>query len=246
MLQSGAKDRYAALECLAKLATFTYELVHPYKDAVLRKILLVLDERKCPCVPDDVKANFATVGPKLSVKVESVAKTDVATTGTLPPSTSVNPVAVTPEGSSAAMATSSPCTTLQSRKQKDMWGVLLFEENSRRRWSLPHAPWALLDTSDFGAAMELVHPASDPLSSPLTATLARTHVLSRLALKYDRECTDFLARSTAVTLVVTNVVDSGTKGTKKTTYVAVTESPRAFVLAQSSDMTILLLALPFN
>ncbi|KAI9918565.1 hypothetical protein PsorP6_012238 [Peronosclerospora sorghi] len=28
---SGAKDRYAALECLAKLATIPYELVHPYK-----------------------------------------------------------------------------------------------------------------------------------------------------------------------------------------------------------------------
>ncbi|KAI9921212.1 hypothetical protein PsorP6_002384 [Peronosclerospora sorghi] len=43
---SGAKDRYAALECLAKLATIPYELVHPYKDAVQRKLLLVLDDRK--------------------------------------------------------------------------------------------------------------------------------------------------------------------------------------------------------
>ncbi|KAL4175937.1 hypothetical protein KRP22_000895 [Phytophthora ramorum] len=42
----GAKDRYAALECLAKLATIPYELVHPYKDIVLRKLLLVLDDRK--------------------------------------------------------------------------------------------------------------------------------------------------------------------------------------------------------
>ncbi|KAG7379418.1 mms19 nucleotide excision repair [Phytophthora pseudosyringae] len=42
----GAKDRYAALECLAKLATIPYELVHPYKDTVLRKLLLVLDDRK--------------------------------------------------------------------------------------------------------------------------------------------------------------------------------------------------------
>ncbi|CAH0485091.1 unnamed protein product [Peronospora farinosa] len=43
---SNAKDRYAALECLAKLATIPYELVHPYKDTVLRKLLLVLDDRK--------------------------------------------------------------------------------------------------------------------------------------------------------------------------------------------------------
>ncbi|CAI5714254.1 unnamed protein product [Hyaloperonospora brassicae] len=42
----GAKDRYAALECLAKLATIPYELVHPYKDTVLRKLVLVLDDRK--------------------------------------------------------------------------------------------------------------------------------------------------------------------------------------------------------
>ncbi|KAI9919067.1 hypothetical protein PsorP6_011851 [Peronosclerospora sorghi] len=66
--RSGAKDQYAALECLAKLATIPYELVHPYRDAVLRKLLLVLDDRKCPRVPDDIKANFATAGPKLSAK----------------------------------------------------------------------------------------------------------------------------------------------------------------------------------
>ncbi|KAG7398582.1 mms19 nucleotide excision repair [Phytophthora boehmeriae] len=43
---AGAKDRHAALECLAKLATIPYELVHPYKDIVLRKLVLVLDDRK--------------------------------------------------------------------------------------------------------------------------------------------------------------------------------------------------------
>uniref|UniRef100_A0AAV1TBP1 MMS19 nucleotide excision repair protein n=1 Tax=Peronospora matthiolae TaxID=2874970 RepID=A0AAV1TBP1_9STRA len=45
-LGSGAKDRYAALECLVKLATIPYELVHPYKDTVLRKLVPVLDDRK--------------------------------------------------------------------------------------------------------------------------------------------------------------------------------------------------------
>ncbi|KAI9918133.1 hypothetical protein PsorP6_012442 [Peronosclerospora sorghi] len=194
---------------------------------------------KCPRVPDDVKAHFATAGPKLSVKVESVVKTDVATTGTLPPSTAVKPVAVTPEGSSAAVAPSSPAhSTLQSRKQQDVFDVLLFEEKLTAALVIAHAPWALLDTPEFRAAMDLVHPASDLRPAPLTATRARTNVLSRLALKYDRECTDVLARSTAVTLVVTNVEESGTKGTKKATYVAVTESRRAFVLAQSSDTTI--------
>ncbi|CAH0479348.1 unnamed protein product [Peronospora belbahrii] len=43
---SGAKDRYAALECLAELAAIPYELVHPYKDTVLRSLLLALDDRK--------------------------------------------------------------------------------------------------------------------------------------------------------------------------------------------------------
>ncbi|CEG42555.1 DNA repair/transcription protein Mms19 [Plasmopara halstedii] len=42
----GAKDRHAALECLAKLANIPYELVHPYKSVVLQKLLLVLDDRK--------------------------------------------------------------------------------------------------------------------------------------------------------------------------------------------------------
>ncbi|KAI9913747.1 hypothetical protein PsorP6_005289 [Peronosclerospora sorghi] len=37
-LMSAGMDRYASLECLAKLATIPYELVHPYKDAVLRKL----------------------------------------------------------------------------------------------------------------------------------------------------------------------------------------------------------------
>ncbi|KAI9913239.1 hypothetical protein PsorP6_006301 [Peronosclerospora sorghi] len=76
---SSAKDRYASLECLAKLATIPYERIHkhPYRDAVLRKVLLVLDDRKCPRVPDDVKANFATAGSKFSAKVKSVAKTDL-------------------------------------------------------------------------------------------------------------------------------------------------------------------------
>ncbi|KAI9912901.1 hypothetical protein PsorP6_005951 [Peronosclerospora sorghi] len=194
--RSGAKDRYAALECLAKLATIPYELVLPYKDAVLRKLLLVLDDRKCTRVPDDVKANFSTAGPKLSVKTD-VVTTYVATTGTLPPSTAVKPVAATPEVSSAALATSSPRSTFQSRNKQDVWDVLLFKEKLTAALVIAHAPWELLDTREFRAAMQLVHPASDP-RSPLTTTRACTHVLSRLALKYDRECTDVLARSTAV------------------------------------------------
>ncbi|KAI9916960.1 hypothetical protein PsorP6_018194 [Peronosclerospora sorghi] len=79
----------------------------------------------------------------------------------------------------------------------DVWDVLLFEEKLTAALVIAHAPWALLDTPDFRAAMQLVNPASDP-PSPLTTTRARTHVLSRLALKYDRECADVLAQSTAV------------------------------------------------
>lgn len=44
--RTGAMDRHDALECLSKLATIPYELIHPYKDSVLRKLLLVLDDRK--------------------------------------------------------------------------------------------------------------------------------------------------------------------------------------------------------
>ncbi|KAI9920527.1 hypothetical protein PsorP6_015476 [Peronosclerospora sorghi] len=61
--QSGAKDRYAALEFLANLATIPYELVHPYRDSVLRKLFLVMDDRKCPRMPDDVKEN-GTLPPR--------------------------------------------------------------------------------------------------------------------------------------------------------------------------------------
>ncbi|TDH65382.1 hypothetical protein CCR75_002035 [Bremia lactucae] len=42
----GAKDRHAALVCIEKLASIPYELVHPYKDIVLQKLLVVLDDRK--------------------------------------------------------------------------------------------------------------------------------------------------------------------------------------------------------
>lgn len=43
---AGALDRHDALECLAKLAAIPYELIHPYKDLVLRQLLRVLDDRK--------------------------------------------------------------------------------------------------------------------------------------------------------------------------------------------------------
>ncbi|TYZ59798.1 hypothetical protein PybrP1_001410 [[Pythium] brassicae (nom. inval.)] len=41
-----ALDRHDALECLSKLATIPYELIHPYKDTVLRQLLVCLDDRK--------------------------------------------------------------------------------------------------------------------------------------------------------------------------------------------------------
>lgn len=41
-----ALDRHDALDCLAKLATIPYELIHPYKDMVLRQLLKCLDDRK--------------------------------------------------------------------------------------------------------------------------------------------------------------------------------------------------------
>ncbi|DBA01808.1 TPA: hypothetical protein N0F65_002924 [Lagenidium giganteum] len=45
-LAYGALDRTAALDCLVKLAQIPYELVHPYKDTVLRILLVCLNDRK--------------------------------------------------------------------------------------------------------------------------------------------------------------------------------------------------------
>lgn len=41
-----ALDRHDALDCLAKLSTIPYELIHPYKDVVLLQLLRVVDDRK--------------------------------------------------------------------------------------------------------------------------------------------------------------------------------------------------------
>uniref|UniRef100_K3WEQ0 MMS19 nucleotide excision repair protein n=1 Tax=Globisporangium ultimum (strain ATCC 200006 / CBS 805.95 / DAOM BR144) TaxID=431595 RepID=K3WEQ0_GLOUD len=43
---ASALDRHDALDCLAKLATIPYELIHPYKDMVLRQLLHCLNDRK--------------------------------------------------------------------------------------------------------------------------------------------------------------------------------------------------------
>ncbi|GLD97529.1 hypothetical protein PINS_up006219 [Pythium insidiosum] len=43
---AGALERRDALECLAKLATIPYELIHPYKDTVLKHLQRCLDDRK--------------------------------------------------------------------------------------------------------------------------------------------------------------------------------------------------------
>ncbi|KAJ0406912.1 hypothetical protein P43SY_001763 [Pythium insidiosum] len=43
---AGALERRDALECLAKLATIPYELIHPYKDTVLKHLQQCLDDRK--------------------------------------------------------------------------------------------------------------------------------------------------------------------------------------------------------
>ncbi|CAK4086465.1 unnamed protein product [Aphanomyces euteiches] len=40
------KDRLAALECLGSLASTKYELIHPYKDSVIKALLGPLDDRK--------------------------------------------------------------------------------------------------------------------------------------------------------------------------------------------------------
>ncbi|TMW63550.1 hypothetical protein Poli38472_002491 [Pythium oligandrum] len=43
---TGALDRRDALECLSKLSTIPYELIHPYKDTVLKQLLVCLNDRK--------------------------------------------------------------------------------------------------------------------------------------------------------------------------------------------------------
>jgi DNA repair/transcription protein MET18/MMS19 len=46
MVRTGALNRRDALECLSKIATIPYELIHPYKDTVLKQLSLCLDDRK--------------------------------------------------------------------------------------------------------------------------------------------------------------------------------------------------------
>ncbi|KAF0688164.1 Aste57867_20197 [Aphanomyces stellatus] len=41
-----AKDRMAALECVGSLASTKYELIHPYKESVIKSLLGPLDDRK--------------------------------------------------------------------------------------------------------------------------------------------------------------------------------------------------------
>ncbi|OQR89536.1 MMS19 nucleotide excision repair protein [Thraustotheca clavata] len=41
-----SRDRMDALECIGGLATTKYELIHPYKDMVIKQLLIPLDDRK--------------------------------------------------------------------------------------------------------------------------------------------------------------------------------------------------------
>ncbi|CAH0481677.1 unnamed protein product [Peronospora belbahrii] len=208
---------------------------------------------KCPKVPVDIKTKYAESTGVMSCKVEDVNKVEEKEKKTVPvipavpetsmatsKSPSLAPAAtaiaklstVTIEQQPATMKKLSPAPTFKPLKRNGI-NFRAFEEQLTIAMITTNAPWGLLDHTNFRAAMEILHPTSDEF--PLTSARARTEVLNRLSLKYDRECNNVLATSNAVTLVVNNT-DGSAKGAKKATYIAFDEWRRAFVLAEGSEV----------
>ncbi|CAI5706587.1 unnamed protein product [Peronospora effusa] len=197
---------------------------------------------KCPQVPPDVKVKYAKSVGVMSCKVENVPNVNPLAKSTLvatpiqsmatfkSPTATIKSSTVTIE-QSPTVTKSSSASPIQVAKC-DVPNMRNFEEKLTTAMITTNTPWSLLDNADFRAAMEVLHPSSDTF--PLTSHRARTEVLNRLSLKYQCECNAVLATSNAITLVVNNTgVSAG--GTKETTYVALDEWRRAFVLAEGSN-----------
>ncbi|KAG6957174.1 hypothetical protein JG687_00010164 [Phytophthora cactorum] len=196
---------------------------------------------KCPEVPEDVKAKYAGAVGLMSNKVEGavVNKSEaVAKAESVAAAPETSTTFMSPATKPATTAFKSPTTKLQQKASPlvvSKGNLRVFEEKLTAAMIVTSAPWSLLDNVDFCEAMETLHPASQ--NFPLTATRARSEVLDRILQKYDRDCKDILATSNAITLTISNT-DVGADGAKKTTYIAVDEWRRAFVLAAGRNPSV--------
>ncbi|KAG7387007.1 hypothetical protein PHYPSEUDO_014883 [Phytophthora pseudosyringae] len=199
---------------------------------------------KCRQVPEDVKTKYEGAVRLMSNKLERVVANKDEAEAKVDTAAKSEPVATfTPPPAATALKTqtaklqqspkvkTSPSTPASMQNKRVAGNLHVFDEKLTAALIATNAPWALLDNADFREAMEILHPASD--NFPLSAAHARTEVLDRLAQKYDRDCRDVLSASNGVTLSIKNT-DVGADGAKKTTYVAVNEWRRAFVLAKGS------------
>ncbi|KAL3658574.1 hypothetical protein V7S43_016458 [Phytophthora oleae] len=186
---------------------------------------------KCVEAPDDVKTKYAGAVGLMSNRLENVksenVKNEIANNlGTK--ATAENPPAKATASAKKSPVKSSPLVAFPKQKREAV-DFRVYEEKLTTALIATNAPWNLLDNANFTEAMQTLHPAS--ANSPLTASRARTEVLDQLVQKYDQECKDVLATTNALTLMV-NTTDVGPDGAKKTTYVAVDEWRRAFILAE--------------
>jgi hypothetical protein len=219
---------------------------------------------KCTEAPEDVKAKYsgavglvankgealakvARVGDAVEVlpsRSEAVAIVEARAKSTTPETPSSSSLTATLKSPPAtfkplttklqrAPAVRTPSTGPASKQATAKAGDLAtFEDKLTTALIATNAPWHLLDNEAFRDAMETLRPAS--VDFLLSAARARSEVLDRLSDKYDRHCRDVLASSNAVTVAVDTAGDRA-GGATKTTYVALTESRRAFVLAEGGD-----------
>eukprot|EP00644_Phytophthora_capsici_P013139 jgi/Phyca11/560850/estExt2_Genewise1.C_PHYCAscaffold_50793 len=184
---------------------------------------------KCVQAPDEVKSKYAGAVGLLSNRLENVKSANVKTEIAKEMETK-RPVATSPAKVTTIVQKSPVKPSVVYPKHKSEGGDFrLFEEKLTTALITTNTPWNLLDNANFQEAMRILHPATS--NSPLTAAQARTEVLDRLVQKYDHDCKDILATANALTLMV-NHTNVGPDGVKKTTYVAVDEWRRAFVLAE--------------
>uniref|UniRef100_A0AAV1UJK0 BED-type domain-containing protein n=1 Tax=Peronospora matthiolae TaxID=2874970 RepID=A0AAV1UJK0_9STRA len=200
---------------------------------------------KCPNVPQNVKAIFATAACDMSQLTPSTVVSDmtVKAMGTpipvQPVPTAGKVVTVGSEAvpsSSTSLPTSTSKATNRDRLGATRWQAI--EAKLTAALVTTKSPWKLLDNADFRTAVEMMLPV-EAGEFPLTAGRARTEVLDQLSLGYDRECRDVLTASTAVTIGIRATGDGDDGGTadagRRATYVALDEWRRAFVLSVGSE-----------
>ncbi|CAI5738341.1 unnamed protein product [Hyaloperonospora brassicae] len=203
---------------------------------------------KCVHVPPNVKAMFTKTGTDMSLVPNTVVTADPTAptlTGTsvldkpmIPAAESVSNAAMSlPERfappSSGETSVIDSTATRTKREVGTDWQTV--EDQLTTALVATRCPWTLLDNAAFRSAMELVR-RSDVDAFPLTAARARTDVLDRLVVQYDRDSCDALASSSAITVVASDATEEDEDGdrsgaTSTSTYIAVDEWQRAFVLS---------------